>query len=442
MSLNVLIAAPADDKFFIDLMASCLFAKRHHPELTTDIIVPAANVPGWWNFSAPWMRIFNDTTQVREAYDLIIQLHPDPAMAESLALVSTEHRSGVISHEGIMVNGRWAQAFLAQLGSRRFGPFAAFDLFNHIILGRTAPFVATPPAPQHGDWIVDVESMPANRRSWGEDLLSQVNFAHPNHARLEVVHPLNPEKISAYIGCDTVLASWLAFHQVPVVLLHENEFEPRMLLAGAQCWYQRLTPQLTAGQVMSLLRSQPTPVDAIRYTDEYLGGLAAIPDDRPATVAQIFDNLHYVVFNYLNDLREVDLPIPATSASACMHLKGTIAVLAKLVHLNQFGMRFLQEFLAKVETGTVADKDVQEISQKVKEIDELTERTLTAYPEFDIYRMSLRFAKASAQGENIVEIAKSLILLLHESNQTLQVYSELIDTIIKRHVRPQDNANA
>ena len=443
MSLKVLVACPADEKFFVHLMASCLFAKRHHPELEADILVPAANVPNWWSFSAPWLRIFNNTTDAKSSYDLVIQLHPDPAVAESLRVIKTEHRSGVVSQDSIMVNGRWAQVFLAQLGARRFAPFSAHDLFNNMLLGRTAPHMPSPTANHYGEWVVHIESMPPDQRPWGEELLSQMNFAHPNRARLEITYPLNTDKISAYVGCNAALASWLAYHQVPVVLLHEGEFDPRLVLAGPQCWYYKFSSQLTSGQVIALLRPNATASNGLHYTNEFLGGLAPVPsEEKIESVTRVFDNLNYIVLNYLNDLREVDLPIPAISSSCCLQLKGTQSVLAKLVHLNQFGMRFLQEFLAKVETGNVNDKDVQDITQKVTEIDELTDKTLLTYPELDLYRMTLRFAKASAQGENILEIAKSLILVLHESNQTLQVYSELIETIIKRHVRPQDSANA
>lgn len=442
MSLKVLVACPADEKLFVDLVASCLFAKRHHTELEVDVIFAATHVPGWWRFSASWLRIFNDVQEVTGPYALAIQLHPEPALAEALAKVTADHRSGVVSKDGIMINGRWAQVFLAQLGARRFAPFSSHDLFNHILLGRTAPHVPAATLAHAGDWIVDVESMPTLRRAWGEELLSQMNFSHPNRTRLEVAHPVDPSKISAYVGCNVALASWLAFHQVPVVLLHEGEFDPRHILAGPQCSYVRFTADLGVGLVIAQLRSNQGQSVGIHYSDEYLGGLARVIEGRQESTDLIFDNLHYVVFNYLNDLREVDLPIPEVTAASCMRLKGMLTTLNKLVHLNQFGMRFLQEFLAKVEVGNVTDKDVQEITQKTKEIDDLTERTLVIYQEFDIYRLTLRFAKASAQGENIVEIAKSLILILHESNQTLQVYSELIDTIIKKHARPQESANA
>lgn len=438
MSLQLLIASPADTKLFVDLAASCLYAKRIHPDLAVDILVDGGTVPNWWTFSADWFRILSDLADAKPQYSLITQLHPDPSLARQLAKVTSDHRSGVVFNEDTFVNGRWAQVFLGQLGSRRFGPFSAHDLFNHVILGRTAPHApAVSNTASKGDWVVDLDSLPIAQKILGEDLLTQLSFAHPGKTKADVSTPVDPASISAYVGCNIPLASWLAFHGVPVVLLHEQEFEPSMIVASPHAWYQRISPALTVGQIISLLKNTGLSVGGQRYTDEYLGGLAPVLNEQTAeNSTQIFDHLHYVVFNYLNDLREVDLPIPQVNAASCLHLKGAASVLGKLIHLNQFGMKFLQEFLAKVETGAVIDKDVQEISQRIQEIDELTERTFIAYPDFDLYRYVLKFAKASAQGNNIVEISKSLMLVLHESNQTMQVYSELIETIVRNHSRP------
>ena len=444
MSLKVLVACPEDQKLFMDLIASCIYSKRLHPELTTDVLIPSASIPSWWSFSSDWLKIHNSVDTISESYDLITQLHPSPEIAEQLSRIRTQHRSGIVKNGSLVISGRWAQTFLAQIGARKFGPFAPHDLFNNILLGRTAPHSTLTPAPNGGKWIVDVESFPTHYRTWAEGLLSQVNFTHPNKAMLDIPLPVEPSKISFYIGCNETIATWLSFHKVPVILLHENELNPKSLLAGTNVWYQKLSTKLTAGQILSLTKNNTTTIDDCqRYTDEYLGGLVSCGTSYPlANVEKIFDLLHYIVLNYLNDLKEVDLPIPAIGSSCCLQLKGTKSVMTKLIHLNQFGMKFLQDFLQKVADGSVTEKDIQDITLKAQEIDDLTEKTLINYPELDVFRFSFHFAKSSAQGNNMIEVAKSLILIFHEFNQVLQIYSELIDTIVKRHTAPSKSAGA
>lgn len=442
MSLKVLVASPEDTKLFVDLVSSCIYAKKSHPDLTIDLIIPSTSIPSWWSFKADWLKLHDSHETINNEYDLITQLHPSPNLATQLSKIKAQHRSGVVLNGSIVVNGRWAQTFLAQVGAKRFAPFSPHDLFNNILLGRTAPHISSNTSKSSEKWVVDIESFPHNFRSWAEELASQISFNHPSKTLIEVQFPVEPSKVSYYIGCNETIASWLAYHGVPVILLHENDFNLKNLLASENVWYQKLSSSLTAGQILSLTKPKANPVEgSIRYTNDHQGGLVQQFGKSAATNLDIiFDQLHYVILNYLNDLREIDLPIPVITPSCSLQLKGTKAVMSKMIHLNQFGMKFLQDFVVKVNNGIVSDKDIQEITDKIQEIDELTEKTLINYPELDVFRFSLNFAKCSAQGNNMVEVAKSLILTFHEFNQTLQIYSDLIDTIVKRHTALSNNA--
>jgi len=213
-----------------------------------------------------------------------------------------------------------------------------------------------------------------------------------------------------------------------------------MAPAHADAWIVPEDQLPTHAQLLTMMSSRESRIgNSFRHTTEYLGGqLPVLPSGKTDDAASVFDRLHYVVFNYLNDLLEVDLPIPEVTASCCMHLKGAQSVFNKLVHLNQFGIKFLQEFLDKVNNGSVKDIDVEELTTKIAEIDSYTEKTLGAYPEMDILRLWLQFSKAGAQGTSVIEIAKSLILILHEVNQAFQAYTELIDAVVRRHSQKLD----
>jgi hypothetical protein len=243
--------------------------------------------------------------------------------------------------------------------------------------------------------------------------------------------------VTAYWGCDPVAAAWCAAEGGQVVLFLNSTFDILNAASTEHVVYQPLSAGLTPRQALALPRQEHLGHSAFRLTGEYLGGLFRAPDiQRHQSYDEVFDQLHYVMLNYLNDLREVDLPVPRVDAAACLRLKGIQAVFAKLVHLNLFAVKFLQEFITKVGDGSVVDADVQDVATRIREIDELTEKTLAAHPELDVYRLVLKFAKSAAPGENMVEVAKSLILVFHESNQALEAYAELIGAVVKEHTRP------
>jgi hypothetical protein len=69
------------------------------------------------------------------------------------------------------------------------------------------------------------------------------------------------------------------------------------------------------------------------------------------------------------------------------------------------------------------------------EIDEITNKTMAVYHEMDLLKLWIHFSKAGAQGENVIDIAKSLILIYYEINQAMEAYIELTDSIVQQHGR-------
>jgi|GEM_PF-6160693 len=441
MTLHVLVTCPSQEKLFADLTASACFVKGQHPDLTLDIFIDKATVPHWWSAPGAWLKLRHSIPECTGPYALVIQTTPNEDLARDLMAVDTENRAGVIASPNLHVQGRWAQTLVAQLASRRFAPFTAFDLFNHVMLGRTTLDFSDHPRNSAGNWIVDLDSFAASTKSWAESLLSQISLTHPGHTKDGLSAKLDPKSVACYIGTNSAVASWLAYHGCSCLLVTTKTWEPIHAPAHADAWIVPDTHLPTHAQILSMLNGREGRAgQSFRHTTEYLGGqLPILPPGKTDDVAVVFDRLHYVVFNYLNDLLEVDLPIPEVTAACCMHLKGAQSVFNKLVHLNQFGIKFIQEFLDKVADGSVKDSDIEELTTKVAEIDSYTEKTLNVYPEMDILRLWLQFSKAGAQGTSVIDISKSLILILHEINQAFQAYAELIDAIVRRHAQKQDS---
>ncbi len=445
MNLRVLMAIPDHPKLFVDAAAAAITAKRHHPDLELDLLVSAKSVPSWWSPPGPWLQAIHDRKLSHTAYELAIQLDSDEDLARFIDKVHANHRSGVTFDGGLAVKGRWAQTFLSQWTARRFAPFSPYDLFTRVLMGHTPYETAVPRVLGNGTWVVDLDSLPTSRRSWGEELLSLAAASHTGKVLDHVPPaPFRAEALEGYIGGNSALASWLSYHDVPTVLLHGGPFDSLLVLPRAHSWYLSLESNPTPGQALALLKKpDASPTGAFRLTDEFLGGVChQVEGTTYATALEAYDVLHYVVLNYVNDLREVDLPIPVVTSDCCLRLKASQAAFGKLTHLHQFGIKFLQEFLDKAATGIPREQDLQELNQKVGEVDALAEKTLAAFPELDVFRTGLKFAKSAAQGHNLVEVAKSLILILHESNQAMQAYVELVEAIVRRHTRTENRAGA
>lgn len=440
MTLHVLVTCPPQEKLFADLSASACFVRGQHPDLTLDVFVDKATVPTWWSSPGEWFQLKHSIPECKGPYALVIQTTPNEDLAHDLIAVDTENRAGVVASPNLHVQGRWAQTLVAQLAAKRFAPFTPFDLFNHVMLGRTTLDFSEHSKVSQGTWIVDLDSFGPRSRTWAENLLAQISLTHPGQTRDSLPSNMKPKSAACYIGTNAAAASWLAYHGCPSFLIVNKPWEPLMAPAHADAWVVPEEHLPTHAQLINMITSRESRIGhSFRHTTEYLGGqLPVLPPGKTDDSAIVFDRLHYVVFNYLNDLLEVDLPIPEVTSACCLHLKGAQSVFNKLVHLNQFGIKFLQEFLDKVSDGSVKDSDIEELTNKIAEIDSYTEKTLSVYPEMDILRLWLQFSKAGAQGTSVIEIAKSLILILHEVNQAFQAYAELIDAVVRRHSQKQD----
>ena len=442
MKLHVLITCPAQSKLFADLAASACFVRTHHPDLTLDILVEKQAVPDWWKSPGSWLQVRHSVAECPGPYALIIQTTPEQELAKALVAIESENRAGVLYSPHLHVQGRWAQTLIAQIGSRRFAPFTPFDLFNHVLLGRTAMDFAERGANLKGQWIVDLDSLPNAARSWGESVVAQFSLTHPGLVADRLSSEMDPRDVACYVGTNAAAASWFSYHGCHVVLITLGPWEAVMAPAHSQAWIVQLNAMPTPTQLVAMLSMKETRFGhAYRHTTEFLGGQLPVYSSGKIDDSElVFDRLNYVVFNYLNDLLEVDLPIPEVTAACCLKLKGTQAVFGKLVHLNQFGIKFLQEFLDKVGSGAIKDQDMNDLSHKIGEIDQLTIKALQAYPEMDLLRSWSQFMKAGAQGENIIDIAKSLILIYHEMNQALQAFDELVGAVVRKHTEKQDIA--
>ncbi|MBY0516221.1 MAG: hypothetical protein K2P81_04895 [Bacteriovoracaceae bacterium] len=439
MSLKVLFVSPDHQKLFVDLSISSVFVKSEHPQLTIDVYIDVDHVPSWWVKPGEWFQLIHSLDECSEKYDLIIQAAPSEEMAKALLSIQCENRAGVSIVPNLHVQGRWAQTLLSQMGSRRFAPFTPYDLFNHVLLGRTTLDLKEKKINTTGSWIVDLDSLPQKSRNWGEKLIAHLSSLYPNRVLDKIPPTPTSTPIFGYVGSNTCYASWISSHGSHVALIIDGPLEPLSAPANSNSWIMPQDSLLDVSKIHSLFASSDLNFQgAYRLTNEYLGGQILDTKNVINDSEFIFEKLHYVVFNYLNDLLEIDIPIPEITAACCLKIKGIRSVFDKISHLNLFGIKFLQEFIDKTNGINPKSADVNEIIEKIHEIDQLTIKTMSVYREMDLLRNWIYYSKAGARGDNIYEISKSLILIFNEINQALGAYSELIDTIVKKHSKEEN----
>lgn len=433
MTISVLITAPKEPKLFVDLVIAAERAHRLHPELRLDVLAEAAVVPAWWQSPGTWLRLHTTLSAVASNYDLVVHTYADETLARELATVTAEARSGVVTAPTFQVQGRWAQTLVALLGCQRFSPFTPVDLFEHILLGRLSR-VSYPAEPRDGHWVVDLDSFSDAHRGWAEDALRTIATLFPG--RVKDRWSGSAQSLSGYVGANPALASWLSAQGTKCFLVWDFIWEAKFAPANPTAWVVDANNLPGQSELLGLLRSpELTSATHFRYTDEFLGG-----NLRSWRAEQLVGNphevlalVHYVVLNYVNDLCEVDVPIPRVDASCCLRLKSCQLVLRKVSELNLFAIKFLNDFITKVSENTAANDDVRELMQKINEVDELATNSLSAFPELDLLRLWSHFLKAAASGESTLEISKSLILVYHEISQAFEASSELLLKITQRY---------
>lgn len=437
MSLKILVALPDDTKLFIDFLSSAVHTKNLHPELSIDVLTNKDTIPSWLKVNFDWFKTFETASSAQSEYDLIIQLEPSQKLANELQGITTKHRTGVVLLPEFHIEGNWCQIFISQFMAKRFAPFTPKDLFCHILIGKNSGFKSTKvkEISAKTKWYFDLSSINKDNRLWAESFHSNLSRQFPNHVTDDFEKEININDLDIYVGSDPVTANWCSYNNKSVLFILNEDWNSKYATCEINTWYVLKGHKPSATQILSMLKANVTHSDGVfKLTNEFLGGLFPSFDNSEfKNINHVLDQIHYIVFNYTCDLLETNLPIPKVDSSTCLRLKGMMAVFGKLSHLNMFGIKFIQEFLSKNQATNLIDSDVTELSQKIQEIDQLTDKTLSAYGELDLLRHWIQFSKANIAGSNVIEISKSLVLLFNEINQSFAVYDDLIGTIVKKY---------
>lgn len=364
----------------------------------------------------------NENNVLKNDYELLINLNHSDVIKSLLPKISCKKISGLIDIDQGLIQGRWAQTFFTQLATNRFAPFSAFDLFYNCIVGQR-PKLPSLHDQKRKKIYIDVKSI-------SNDYIDPSILQGLAKNYFQIVTDVKTveefEQIKWYIGSDIEEMKLANFYGADCISLAQLS---RDLLDAPLSHAYILNHPFEMNQFESLLADQKTECD--EWTNEFSGGVFYKSVNNTYNIDTLFQALDYIVFNFINSMIDIHLPSIKVRKEDELNLKNHINLLQKIKHLNLFAIKELHSLLNSFEQNTITDESYHNITAKLSEIDELTEKTLSGFQSLDFINFYFKLSKTSAPGENLIEIAKSLILTYHDYNQVIDVYDDLTNQLIK-----------
>lgn len=428
MSLRLLIACSSDERTMSELLLASLEAKKNYLDLELTIFTSHPATDLIYQCCPSWVKLTTDIKTLNSTFDLVIQLIPDPAIVVELEKMEARARSGVRNKPHFHIQGSWAQLYMAMLGAKRFTPFTLKDIFSGIIDGSSSRYTPSqaPPLNKSGKILIDQDL--GNQDESIASLIQDLYKAFPGRVE-EYGASSDLAKAYAYIGTNTSVASIVCHFGAISIHLMKDSWDMSQIPSSCNAWNVPADQKIDINTFHQMTRLESFRIDkCFRLTNEYLSNLFLPPFEKPINDNNLlFDHVLYVAFNFITDLREVDIPVPCVSSSLLLKNKGIASVLNKISHLNTFGIKFIQDFFETEQNSN------EELVKKIKEIDDLTNRSLAVYPELDLIRHYFQFLKAKVPGENFNDVAKNMILTFSEINQIIGCIDSLLTLIFKEN---------
>ena len=355
--------------------------------------------------------------------DLIINFSYEKFGDEILELYPEVSKTGLTSLQDGLTIGRWAQTFFAQISLNEFAPFSAFDLFYRSITGQVLHPKEQNKAKSHRVFI-DTQSFE------GMDFNIQLikDLVKENFQVSTDIEKIDPQmNYDFYIGANPIMMKFFNFFGVETIFFTNT---PNNTLNAAPYHMYELGYQDSFITLENILQSQEK-IECAEWERESLGGSLYKSINENQTISTIFNSFNYLAFNFINSGIDVNLPLRTLTDNNRVQLQNALSFLKKIHQLNLFAIKALHEFLQAFNDGNLSDDMIDKLKEKIIEVDQLSENSIKVFNGLDFFNTYYKIAKTSAQGENIIEISKSLILIYHEMNQVIDVYEELINKVIQ-----------
>lgn len=148
-------------------------------------------------------------------------------------------------------------------------------------------------------------------------------------------------------------------------------------------------------------------------------------------LAGLFQTYYKIAWSFVFSEEEVKAASPKLTGQQYSELTNYQGGIQNLYELNNFGIKYSQYILEETKTQSPRLTLIKDYSNKLAEIDNLTNLLKTTFPLLSPLIDFYFVAKANLKGNNIIELAESSYVTFYEFNNAVQVMNELIEQTLK-----------
>lgn len=166
-------------------------------------------------------------------------------------------------------------------------------------------------------------------------------------------------------------------------------------------------------------------------TKANLLGMININGDSTPNLKHVYQGIGRLVWLFMLEEKEEALNYFALNEMTVNDIKQQKVGLESLFQLCEFGKKYCLYILEEIASETVSITKLKEYSQKIDEIDTLTNSLLAAYPTLKPIVTFLALQKSTLAGENLVQMSESAFITYDRGSVASQLFLDLLENNIK-----------
>lgn len=148
------------------------------------------------------------------------------------------------------------------------------------------------------------------------------------------------------------------------------------------------------------------------------------------TVESTFKLFYRVLWSFYFKNKEFPNTLPLISEDTAYQLRNYLSGVNNLFELYNFGINFANGIITEAESDNPDINEIQHLSAKLEEIDQLTILNKTHFPHLAPFIDYFVVAKSNVEGKNIIEMANNTLVLLHNASNLTAVLFEFVEQAI------------
>lgn len=167
-------------------------------------------------------------------------------------------------------------------------------------------------------------------------------------------------------------------------------------------------------------------------TEANLLGLRNINKDSTPNLKHLYQGIGRLVWLYMLEEKEEALSYFSLNETTLKDINQQKVGLESLFQLCEFGKKYCLYILEEIASDTVSIAKLKEYSNKIDEIDKLTNSLLASYPTIRPIVTFLSLQKATLAGDNLVQMSESAFITYDRGSVASQLFLDLLGSNIEQ----------